>query len=376
MINIFFKILIRVISIAAILLIPKFLGTDTAGNIFKYTALIIFVSEISLVHLSTYLHRNFNENFHRLQKFNYDTNVIGIIFLLSVLFCAGLLFFLLHTSERNFYTILVLIFLCGLHALGRLMIVVVDESLYILFGETLPLITAIVFCIIFDKKNVELFLIYKFLASVPYIIWCLYKLPSKFLRSSNDFIYTVPRGYLKMNFTPFFLSALSLPYLNWIIFNSISSNNSVDLRLIQSLTGPINIFVSNAKSSYLRYQDKTRTTKYAFYFLFFYLVVVSPVFILSLFNGPFDIFGIKFSASIFLGFYILTVPLFFTLKYIEDIALSSYVDHRTRLAMLQFFIAVILSLIVIKNNTSALFASLILAIHTLAVIFLIRKSLK
>lgn len=356
------------------MLLPSLLGAQLAGDIFKVTAVILFVSELTLVHFSIYSHRYISMSYRGIELFALHRRNIFFLLILSILVCAAIIFLSLSNYISNSLTLFTILLLCIIHALGRVMIVIVDEAYYIVFGDALPLIFASIVCILLSAKDVELFFFCKSLASIPYIIWCTWLLLKNKTSVQTDLMENWPKSYFKNFFLPVSISALSLPFLNAFIFSLLSSLDSVQLRLAQALTGPITVVVANAKSAYLSSKNKYSAVRFGFFFGVLYLIVISPIFLVTVLSGPLDLFGLHFNSEIISGFYIMAIPAFFTLKYIEDIVYSAYSLSRTRLAVYQFIIATILSLVALKLNLSALNASCIFATHTLITIFFIRKA--
>jgi|LakMenEpi03Aug12_release.lakeMendotaPanAssembly.Ray.scaffolds.fasta_scaffold300137_2 hypothetical protein len=368
-----FKILLRVFSTGSILFIPSLLGVHLAGEIFKIAAVIFFVSELTLVHFSFYIHRYLKPSFSGTEDFVLDNKNIFSIFTFSVFCCLLTLVILLSGKENSIYLIFSSLFLCIIHFVGRMLIVVFDEIYYILFGDTLPLLFALLACILFESGSLNSFLLFKCISSLPYLVWAFIIFRKSFKNSQSFSLIKFPFDYIKRFYFPASLTALSFPLLNWVVFSFLTASNAVDLRFIQTLFGPINIFVSNAKAAFTRGRVDGYATKLGTYFSSFYIIITIPIFFWILYYDNFYILNIKLSSSLFIGLYILALPSFFILKNIEPIILSSYSPFRNRIGFYQVLVSVALSILFLVFDANSIFASVIFALHTLLTIFIILK---
>lgn len=371
--NIALKILLRVSSAASVLVIPSILGLHLAGEIFKIFAVIFFVSELTLIHFSFYIHRYFKPTFSGSEIFALDNSKLFSIFSFSVFICFLCLGILLYAKDNSLFLILTSLFLCIIYFSGRLLMVMVDEIYYIVFGETLPLILALSICILIEISSVYSFLLFKCICSLPYLIWAIKIFLKNFSNSQRCTTIRWPLDYLKRFYFPVSLTALSFPLLNWVIFSNLSTLHAVDLRFIQTLIGPINIFVSNAKASLIGGKVDGNATKLGLFLSSIYIICTVPFLFLILYYGNISLFNIEISASIFIGIYMLALPSFIILKNIELIILSSYSPYRNIMGFYQVLASFILSFIFLLFDTNSFFASAIFAFHTLLTIFIILK---
>lgn len=361
------RILLRICTVAGVLVLPLFLGTQLAGNIFKILSLIFFTSELTLIHFSIYLHRYLRSRCNTEEAFGLRRKEILTVITISIFSCLSVLLYILLPYGLSYFAIAAILILCIVQALGRLMNVMVDEIHYLIFGDAASLIVATIVCIFLKIESLDLFFICKSLATIPYIISCINRIGSRLPVKVFELMINWPAKYFEMYFLPVFITALAYPFLNWYIYSCLTPEGAVDLRLIQTLMGPIAILVSNTKSAYISMSEKSQPVRLAYILGVGYLFVTIPLFIVSLMFPPIELFGFNFGSKILLGFYILSVPAFFTLKYAEKIVMSTYSLHRMSLSMYQFVVAAILSMFVMNINIDALIASVVFAVYTLCV---------